>query len=130
MTINEFIEQRPKPSHHASPEHQLQVQCVRWFRLQYPKVKIWSNANGGQRNIVVATRMKAEGVLKGVPDLTVAAVRKGFHGLYIEMKNGKRNNPSPEQKALLDYLNNEGYQAVVVRSFAEFQQVVNDYLSE
>lgn len=63
--------------------------------------------NGGKRDKVTAKkRLKAEGVKPGVPDVFLPVARKGFHGLYIEMKWGE-NVPSDEQYkwiyGLLDY---------------------------
>lgn len=119
-----------KKQHHAEPEHDLQVACVKWFRAKYNNIKIWTNANGGKRDIKTASKMKAEGLLPGVPDLTIATARKGFHGFYIEMKNGKKNNPTEDQKEMIKYLRSQGYKAEVVRSFDEFVNVVTEYLKE
>ena len=60
-------------------EHQLQVECVKWFRFQYPKLAnlLFAIPNGGLRNIKVATKLKAEGVLAGVPDLFLAIPAQG-----------------------------------------------------
>ena len=63
-------------------EHNLQIACVRWFRLQYPKHLIYAIPNGGRRNVAVAAKLKAEGVLPGVPDLHIPVAKGGFHGLY------------------------------------------------
>ena len=71
-------------------EHKLQCLCVEWFRYWYPKGTIFAIPNGGARNVVTAAKLKAEGVLAGVPDLCVPMARCGFHGLYIELKNGKK----------------------------------------
>lgn len=135
MTIEEFhniLDNGPvytkKTIHHGDPEHQLQVQCVKWFRLKYKNVLLWANGNGGKRDAVTGAKMKAEGVLAGLPDLTIAKASKGFHGLYIEMKNGKKNNPTDAQKDFMSRLNEEGYKAVVCRSFDEFVQIVTEYL--
>ena len=58
-------------------EDDLQVQCVRWFYLQYPKLDLFHIPNGGSRNRKIskkgvvyspeATRFKAMGVRAGVP---------------------------------------------------------------
>ena len=109
------------------PEHQLQVACVKWFRYQYPNVLIWATPNGGQRNVIVASKLKAEGALAGVPDLTIALPNQHYHGLYIEMKAGN-NKPTPEQKMIMEILISVGYRCEVCNSLAGFMEVVNDYL--
>ena len=110
------------------PEHILQVNCVNYFRLRHPKGLIYAIPNGGQRNVIVASKLKAEGVLSGVPDLHIATAKKGFHGLYIELKNGKAGKVSDNQQTIMDKLQSEGYRCEVCRSFDEFRNVVNDYM--
>ena len=110
------------------PEHILQVNCVNYFRLRYPKGLIYAIPNGGQRNVIVASKLKAEGVLSGVPDLHITIAKKGFHGLYIELKNGKSGKVSDNQQTIMDKLQSEGYRCEVCRSFDEFRNVVNDYM--
>ncbi len=44
-------------------EHRLQCACVRWFAYQHPELKgtLFAVPNGGQRNAIVAAKLKAEG---------------------------------------------------------------------
>ena len=109
-------------------EHDIQVNCVNYFRLRYPKGLIFAIPNGGQRNVIVASKLKAEGVLSGVPDLCVPIAKKGFNGLYIELKNGKAGKVSENQKTIMDKLQSEGYRCEVCRSFDEFRNVVDNYM--
>ena len=109
-------------------EHQIQVACVNWFRYQYPKSIIYAVPNGGPRNAIVAAKLKAEGVLAGVPDLFVAEPKGEYHGLYVEMKNGNQGRVSDNQKTLMDRLRNRGYRCEVCRSFEDFEETVNDYM--
>ena len=100
-------------------EHQEQKLFVKWFELQYPKVKIFAIPNGGNRNVITATMLKAEGVRKGVPDLFIPEWL-----LWIEMKRVKGGKLSPEQSDWIDYLNGCGYTAVVANGFDEAKAVV------
>jgi len=54
-------------------EHVEQREFVSWFRKNYKWIRIIAIPNGGQRNIATAARFKAEGVMRGVPDLYVPA---------------------------------------------------------
>lgn len=119
LKVKEFI---PKVS-----EHDIQVACVNWFRYKYPKYLIWAIPNGGERNKIVAKRLKDEGVSRGVPDLHIPVAMNGYHGLYIEMKAG-RNKPSDDQLTIMEKLTNEGYKCVVCWSLDEFIVAVNDYM--
>ena len=109
-------------------EHEIQVNCVNYFRLRYPKGLIFAIPNGGQRNVIVAAKLKAEGVLAGVPDLCIPIAKKGYNGLYIELKNGKVGKVSDNQQTIMGKLQNEGYQCEVCRSFDEFRTIIDNYM--
>ena len=109
-------------------EHEIQVNCVNYFRLRYPKGLIYAIPNGGQRNVIVASKLKAEGVLSGVPDLHIPIAKKGSNGLYIELKNGKAGKVSDNQQTIMEKLQSEGYQCEVCRSFDEFRTIIDNYM--
>lgn len=117
-------------------EHQIQCACVEWFRMRYRDEIIFSIPNGGARHISTAVAMRAEGQMAGIPDLMVLAARKGYNGLFIEMKKstmGKsgrlidKGRLSETQKALLPRIEGKGYKVVVCYSFDDFEREVNDY---
>ena len=110
-------------------EHEIQVACVNWFRYQYPKAIIYAIPNGSQRNIIVASKLKAEGVLAGVPDLHIPISNGSYNGLYIELKAGK-NKPTDNQITIMEKLQNEGNKCVVCWSLDEFMQEVKDYFKK
>ena len=100
-------------------EHQEQVLFVNWFELQFPKVKIFAIPNGGNRNIVTAKKLKAEGVRKGVPDLFIPEWR-----LWVEMKRKKAGRLSLEQSEWIIYLKDCGYSVIVGRGFEDARDKV------
>ena len=108
-------------------EHNIQVACITYFRFQYPKHIIYAIPNGGARNIIVASKLKAEGVLSGIPDIHIPVQNRGYYGLYIEMKAGK-NKPTENQITIMGKLTNEGYLCKVVYSFDEFKKLVDWYI--
>ena len=91
-------------------EHEEQRELVRWFRQFHPDVLIFAIPNGGGRSKASAGRLKAEGVVPGIPDLFIPA-----KGLWIEMKRVKGGALSPEQKAMIQYLEEVGYCAIVCK---------------
>lgn len=107
-------------------EHEIQLSCIIWFRYQYPEHLIYAIPNGGQRNKIVAAKLKEEGVLSGVPDLHIPVAKGIYHGLYIEMKAGK-NKLTDNQITIIDKLKNEGYKCAVCYSLYQFSNVVNEY---
>lgn len=67
---------------------------------------------GGKRDLVTASRMKAEGARAGVPDIFVAVPAHGKCGLFIEMKiEGGRT--SEKQKVWIERLQRQGYGVAV-----------------
>lgn len=110
-------------------EDALQAQCVRWFRMQYPAHLIFAIPNGGLRDVRIARKLKSTGVLAGVPDLFIATPSCGYGGAFIEMKVGY-NKPTPLQAEIIARLMNAGYAVSVQRTFDEFVDFVNTYLSK
>lgn len=110
-------------------EHRLQCGCVKWLRLQYPDVICFAIPNGGARNAVTGARLKAEGVLAGVPDLMIAEPRGYWAGLFVEMKTEK-GRLSEAQSKMQRALIAKGYLFAVCRSFDDFRQIVKDYMAE
>ena len=113
-------------------EHDEQVQLIRWAGLArgaYPALR-WLHAvpNGGARNIVVARKLKAEGVQRGVPDLCLPVPRGPYHGLYIELKRAGGGYPTPEQREWLAHLDDAGYRATWCRGWEQARNVIVDYL--
>ena len=109
-------------------EHQTQCACVQWFRLAYPKFLIYSIPNARKVSKVQGARLVSEGVVSGLPDLHIPIAQKGFHGLYIELKNGKVGKVSDNQQTIMEKLQSEGYRCEVCRSFDEFKTIIDNYM--
>lgn len=93
-------------------EHLEQVRFVSWFRRNYPGVRIFAVPNGGARSGVQGAKLKAEGVVPGVPDLFVP-----IWNLWVEMKRAKGGTLSPDQKDWIAYLEGIGHRCIVGRGF-------------
>jgi hypothetical protein len=104
-------------------ESNLQIACVRWFRLVYPEPRylICTFPNGGSRNIVTASILKAEGSRAGMPDLIVF----GKNGIvfFVEMK-AKKGKQSENQKEIEKILTQMGFRYYLCRNFDEFKQTI------
>lgn len=103
-------------------EHEEQVNFVRWFRLQFPRVMIFAVPNGGDRHAAVAAKMRAEGVTPGVPDLFIPDWR-----LFVEMKRRKGGRVTPEQKRVMEHLEMAGYTCAVARGFDEAMDIAMEH---
>lgn len=122
-------------------ESSLQISCVSWFRLQYPKYAnlLFAIPNGGKRSVITATILKREGALAGVADLMLAVPKsyKGnseydflytFCGLFIEMKYLK-GKQSDSQKSFQKSVEEQGYRYEVICDFDSFKSIIEEYLN-
>jgi len=111
-------------------ESQLQIQCVRWFRYQYPKLAplLIHIPNGRHRSKREAFLLKQEGVTAGVADLALF-VPKSHPALFIEMKT-PTGRQTDTQKEWQRHVTDAGYKYVVVRSVDEFVDTINFYLTK
>lgn len=91
----------------AGTEHAEQRAFFAWLSMMatidaYPLARLaFAVPNGGQRNVIVAARLKMEGVKAGVPDIVYPVPRSAFAGLFIEMKvkNGAVSDAQKEWHA-------------------------------
>lgn len=110
-----------------------QVALMRWLQLQHSAAfaVTWHTPNGGQRNKVVAAKLKAQGTKAGVPDLQLAMARGGYFGLFIEFKATPPHDAavSSTQKEMVQNLKEQGYLAVVCKGMSAAIEQINAYLA-
>jgi hypothetical protein len=107
-----------------SEDHE-QMMLVQWFRRTYPEVRIFSVPNGGHRHPAVAAKMKATGVVKGVPDLFIPA-----WGLWVEMKRTKGGSLSAEQKDWIAYLESVGFCCIVGKGADDAKRQISAFFNK
>jgi hypothetical protein len=122
------VKRRAKPRELERPHQVALIKWVRSIRGIYPVLKLlYAVPNGGDRNLRVARKLKAEGVLVGVADLCLPAARRGYHGLYVEMKS-EEGVATKEQKEFLRGVSGEGYCAVIARGVDEAKDTLEWYI--
>lgn len=131
LRLAEKQNSRPQRKPPSEEEHHIQCQCVQWFRYQYPHLalNLFAVPNGGQRNKVVAGKLKAEGATAGVLDLVLLVPKKDCGALLIETKTEK-GKLSERQKAWAEHISKLGYICVLVRSLDDFMSNIEGYLEE
>lgn len=98
---------------------------------------LWCHVpNGGQRNAIVAAKLKGQGVKPGVPDILVFDHARTYwengvnydmaYGLAIELKNGKAGRLSPAQKQWMEDLTGRGWRCEVCRSLDEVLDLLRE----
>jgi len=122
------VKKRAKPRELERPH---QVALIKWVRAvqgAYPVLKpLYAVPNGGDRNLRVARKLKAEGVVAGVADLCLPAARRGYHSLYLEMKS-EEGVATKEQKVFLRGVLEEGYCAVIAHGIDEARVALEWYI--
>ena len=96
---------------------------AKWNELDLLK----GDMQGVRLNIGQAVKAKAQGGVKGWPDLQLPVARGGYHALFIEMKAGK-NKCSPDQLFIHARLRGEGNHVVVAYGAGEAIAVITEYL--
>ena len=114
-------------------EHDLQKHICKWAKLmegQYPELRLLhAIPNGGQRHVLVATKLKAEGVKAGVPDICLPVARGGYHGLYIEVKRSG-GKPSLSQSGWIADLVEQGYRVAIINDAQTVKDLIITYLKK
>lgn len=105
-------------------EHEEQKLLVDIFHLKYKGVLIHAIANGGHRHIAVAVKLKAEGVLSGIPDLYIPA-----WNLWIEVKT-TTGKLSHAQKQCIAYLKSIGDTVIVAYGSDDGLNKINEFLAQ
>lgn len=106
-------------------EHFEQRELVRWFRQTWPGVRIFAVPNGSWRSKATAGRLKAEGVVSGVPDLFIPAWR-----LWVEMKRVRGGSLSGEQRNWIQYLESVGYWVIVGKGAEDAKRQVSAFFDQ
>lgn len=131
---------RPKPP----TEHEEQVLLIQWrdkMKQSIPELEmLFAIPNGaklpygrnkkGQRFSKEATRLLAEGMQPGVPDICMAYPCNGAAGLYVELKRAQKSlsRVSDEQWKWIDRLRHFGYRVEICYGWEAARDVILNYL--
>lgn len=116
-----------KPKVKAPTEQQEQFVAHAW--LTKKNVIHHHSPNGGYRNPIEAAKFKRLGTSAGFPDLFIPYPRKGYHGLFIELKRVSGGKLSPEQVKWGEFLQRQGYAWYEAKGFADVEKIVKDYFT-
>lgn len=98
---------------------------------KYPKLWLLNGSlNGVRLSVGQAVKAKRCGMRKGYPDISLNVARKGYHGLFIELKKKKGGTVSREQQEWLDRLSMQGYFAIVCRGYDSAVKAIEDYIKK
>jgi hypothetical protein len=121
-------------------EHAEQVALFAWASLphiaaQYPELEhMFAIPNGGLRDPITASNLKAEGVRDGVSDVFLPVARHGCHGLFLEMKRpksdkGAAGREAKNQAKFSAAMRKNGYGTFLAVGWEAARDVIVQYLS-
>lgn len=98
---------------------------------RYPCLNYMSGSlNGIRLPLGLAVKAKKNGLLKGFPDIFLPYNNGTYTGLFIELKRLKGGVVSPEQTDFIEYLNSQGYKAVVCKGHSEAISTIFNFIKE
>mgnify|MGYP003676508377 CR=1 FL=1 len=112
---------------HPVSEDRLQSEVVKYIQLQYPKARFCASLGGIYTGPRQAAKAKRTGYKRGFPDLQITEARKGFHGLFIEIKTYK-GTATQVQKEWIKDLQERGYKAEICKGLPEILDLIDSYL--
>ena len=123
---DEAVKVRKRPRHE---EDNLQRNCVRWFDIQHPGIKLLlhHSPNEGYRSEREGARNRDLGTRRGFPDLILLKSNGTYDYCAIEMKT-ESGRLTAEQKDYRDAIGQSGGCYIVIRGLTDFVAAVNDYL--
>lgn len=97
-------------------------------RVEFPDLTfMFAIPNGGERNIIVAGKLKAAGVKAGVWDIFLPVPKGSYAGYFLEMKVGK-NKLSPLQVNFGLEMKRRCYQTGVFYDWEAAAKSLQEYL--
>jgi len=112
-------------------ESSIQQAYFQWVRIKersdYRYEAIYAIPNAGLRTKQNGSRMKAEGMKAGIPDIFISVPISNYAGLYIELKK-EGGKLSQTQKSMLGLFNRLGYKTLVCYSLKELIEATEKYM--
>lgn len=122
-------------------EKDIQVLICNYIKTKYPNVIFRSDFSSGMRmSIGMARRHKALQSSRAFPDLFILEPRKGFSGMFLELKSKdnvvfkadgelRKNKHHEEQYNMLMELENRGFYAVFGQGYKDAIIKIDQYLA-
>jgi hypothetical protein len=117
----------------VATEEQEARALMKWVRTigikKYPELALFYHIpNGEKRNVVTGARLKAMGVMAGIPDYHLPVGRGPINSLYIELKKRKAGRVNKNQVDLLERLELENNRVEIARGWEEAVKIIEEYL--
>ena len=110
-------------------EEKLQTEIVKYIGYQYPKARYCASLGGIYTGPRQAMKAKRTGSSRGYPDMFFSEARKGFHGLFIEIKTHK-GRATQVQKEWIEALQERGYKAEICKGLPAILELIDWYFEK
>lgn len=116
----------PRARIEVPTEQEEQFKASAWMKKM--NIPHHHSPNGGWRNVREGAKFKRLGTSAGYPDFVIPFARKGYHGLYIELKRVSGGVLSESQCYWRDLLLREGYAWYEAKGADECIKIILNYL--
>lgn len=133
MNLDEYQalqQKKRKPQSHE--ETYIQISVVSHVRTKYPGLPIimcpiFKFSGTPSQRAIQGQRMKRMGYTNGTPDLFFPIRKKGFPGLFIELKT-KKGTKSKEQEIMINKLSDSGYCVHIANTYEQAKEIIDEYM--
>ena len=107
-------------------EDKIQHDCFTWFHNSYPQYRglLFAIPNGGFRNAREANKLKATGVVPGIPDLQLIWGKMPY---FFEVKTAN-GRISPKQKEIHQQFEKHDLKVFIIRSLDQFKELITEII--
>lgn len=108
-------------------EDSILAQCHQWIWNTYPQTRLlsWHIANERKTTPTQGAKLKAKGVIAGVPDYVLNWQGKTY---YFEFKTSK-GTVSKQQQLLHYVLFEQGFETEIIRDVETFKKLITNILN-
>ena len=111
-------------------EEKIQQELYIWFNNEYKEYrKLLHHLYSNPRNAVQGRMLASIGLVKGYPDLQLNVAKKGFNGLFLELKR-PGEKPRKEQLEIMELLEAQGYFVAWSSDLEEMKDIIKNYLND
>lgn len=104
-------------------EAAIQAKCFQWFHNSHEHLRglLYHVPNGEYRDKITATKLKAMGVVPGIPDMVF---HYNSNTYFFEFKKPKSGKASENQKKIHEKLEEQGFAVWIIEDFYRFKDVI------
>jgi len=110
-------------------EAKIQADCFTWFNNTYPHLRglLYHVPNGEKRDPITANKLKAMGVVAGIPDIVFHYRARTY---FFEFKANEKEKPSKAQVRIHKALDEQRFTVWLVHNFETFEYLIDCILND